>query len=173
VTEPVAPVTPVAQVVRPRRATPLLNALLAVAAVVAVAGVAFAVGRVTTPASAAAGNRTAAGGQVGGQFGGPRASGAPGAGGLGRGLGGAAAVEGTVTATTPTSVTISLANGQSVTFGTDASTTFHQQTDGTAADVTTGKQVIVQLGRGPGESPAASPAAAGAPTASSITVVGP
>jgi hypothetical protein len=177
-TEPVAPVAPVAPVVRPRRATSLLNILLAVAALVAVAGVAFAVGRVTTPASTAAGNRTATGGQ-GGQFGGPRASGAPGAGGFGRGFGGAASIQGTVTATTPTSLTVSLPNGQSVTFATDGSTTYNRQTAGSSTDVATGKQVIVQLtGRGfaPGESAApgaASPAPSGELKAGSVTVVTP
>jgi hypothetical protein len=164
--EPVPPVTPV---VRPRRAASLLNVMLAVAALVAVGGVAFAAGRVTSPTSAAAANRGT------GQFGGPRASGAPGAGGFGRGFG-AASIEGTVTAMSPTSVTISLPNGQSVTFATDGSTTYNRQTTGSSSDVATGKQVIVQLtGRGfaPGASPATSPAASGGPTASSITVVGP
>jgi hypothetical protein len=179
-TEPVAPVTtPVAHIVRPRRATSLLNVLLAVAALVAVAGVAFAAGRVTSPASTASNNRTATGGQ-GGQFGGPRASGAPGAGGFGGALDGAASIQGTVTATTPTSLTISLPNGQSVTFATDGSTAYNRQTTGSSSDVTTGKQVIVQLaGRGfaPGASAApggaSSPAPSGDLTATSVTVVTP
>jgi len=181
-TEPVTPVTPVAPaapVVRPRRATSLLNVLLAVAALVAVAGVAFAVGRVTTPASTAASNR-GTNGQAGGQFGGPRASGALGGGGFGRGFGGAASIQGTVTATSPTSLTISLPNGQSVTFAIDGSTTYNRQTTGSSTDVTTGKQVIVQLtgrGFGPGASAApgvaASPAPSGQLTAGSVTVVTP
>jgi hypothetical protein len=180
-TEPVTPVTPVAPappVVRPRRATSLLNVLLAVAALVAVAGVAFAVGRVTTPASTAAANRGTNG--QGGQFGGPRASGAPGAGGFGRGFGGGASIEGTVTATSPTSLTISLPNGQSVTFAVSGSTTYNRQSTGSSTDVTTGKQVIVQLtgrGFGPGSSAAPSGAASSAPpgelTAGSVTVVTP
>jgi hypothetical protein len=181
-TEPVIPVTPVAPappVVRPRRATSLLNVLLAVAALVAVAGVAFAVGRVTTPASTAAANR-GTNGQAGGQFGGPRASGATGGAGFGRGFGGAASIQGTVTATSPTSLTISLPNGQSVTFAIDGSTTYNRQTTGSSTDVTTGKQVIVQLtgrGFGPGASAApggaASPAPSGELTAGSVTVVTP
>lgn len=174
-TEPVAPIGPI---VPSRRATPLLNVLLAVAALVAVAGVAFAVGRVTTPASTAAANGGTTG-QAGGGFGGPRASGAPGAGGFGRGFGGATSVQGTVTATTPTSITISLPNGQSVTFATDGSTTYHQQTAGSSSDVAAGKQVIVQVtgrGTGPGSNPApsgAAPVPSGALTAGSITVVTP
>src|SRR2546423_172115 len=173
-TEPVTPVTPVTPVfpaVRARRTSSVLNVLLAIAALVAVAGVAFAVGRVTTPAAAATANR----GTGTGQFGGPRASGAPGAGGFGRG-GGAASIQGTVTAMTPTSLTISLPGGQSVTFATDSSTTYHQQTAGSASDVSTGIQVIVQLtGRGfaPGETPGTSPAPSGGPTAASVTVVTP
>jgi hypothetical protein len=175
-TEPVAPVSPVAPVVRPRRTTPILNVLLAVAALVAVAGVAFAVGRFTAPAATAAANRGAAGGQLGGQFGGPRASGAPGAGGAGRGFGGAASIQGTVTATTPTSLTISLPNGQSVTFSTDASTTYHREIGGSSSDIATGKQVIVQLtgrGFGPGASPGTTPAPSAPLTAGSVTVVTP
>jgi hypothetical protein len=153
--------------------------MLAVAALVAGGGVAFAAGRLTSPASTAAANRGTAGGQ-GGQFGGPRASGAPGGGGYGRGFGGAAGIQGTVTATTPTSLTISLPNGQSVTFATDGSTTYRRQTAGSSSDVATGKQVIVQLaGRGfaPGASAApggaASPAASGDLTAASVIVVTP
>jgi hypothetical protein len=169
-TEPVAPV------VRARRAVPVLNVLLAVAALVAVAGVAFAVGRLTTPATAAVGNRGTGNGQFGGGFGGPRASGAPG-GGFGRGgFGGAASIQGTVTSTSPTSLTISLPNGQSVTFATDSSTTFHRETAGSSSDVATGKQVIVQLsgrGFGPGTSPGASPAPSAELNASSVTVVTP
>ncbi len=164
-TEPVVPV------VRPRRTTSILNLLLALAALVAVAGVAFAVGRVTTPASTAAANRATNGGQFGG---GPRPSG--GTGGFGRGFGGAASIQGTVTASSPNSLTISLASGQSVTFATDGSTTFHRETAGSSADVTTGKQVIVQItgrGFGPGESPGPSPAASGGLKAVSVTVVTP
>jgi hypothetical protein len=179
-TEPVTPVTPttpvapVAPVVGPRRATPILNVLLGLAALVAVAGLAFAVGRFTTPASTAAANRG-----TNGQFGGPRASGAPAGGGFGRGFGGAASIQGTVTATTPTSITISLPSGQSVTFTTDGSTTYHQESAGSSSDVTTGKQVLIQVsgrGFGPGASGApgaASPAASGDLTAGSVIVVTP
>jgi hypothetical protein len=153
----------------------MLNILLAVAALVAVAGVAFAVGRVTTPAATAAANRGTGAGQFGGGgFGGPRASGAPG-GGSGRGFGGAS-IQGTVTAISPTSLTISLPNGQSVTFATDASTTFHRETSGSASDVATGKQVIVQLagrGFGPGGSPDANASPRAEPKADSVTVVTP
>jgi hypothetical protein len=176
-TEPVASTPPV---VRRRSTMSALNVMLAVALLVAVGGVAFAAGRLTSPTSAAAGTRTANGGQFGqgGQFRGPNASGAPG-GGIGRAFGNVS-LTGTVTAATPTSITISLPNGQTVTLATDGSTTYHEQAAGSASDVTNGKQVIVQVeGRAFGAGPSASPGASSSPVtgaagelkASSVTVV--
>ncbi len=70
---------------------------------------------------------------------------------------------------TPTSVTIALASGQTVTIGLGSSTTYHQQAAGSQADVAPGKTVILKVnGRvRPGR------AASGAPlgTASDVTVV--
>jgi hypothetical protein len=158
-----------------------VNVLLGLALVVAVGGVAFAAGRATAPASAAAAGRTGFGqGGAGGQgFGGPGASGAP-----GRGFGGGAgavSIQGTVEAIDGSSMTIKLPSGQTVTIGLNGSTTYHSQTAATASDVTSGSSVIVQLqGRGgagggqPGASGAPAPSgapAAGLGTAGSVTVV--
>jgi len=179
---PVQPVT-----VQPRRGGGsgwLVNALLGVALVVAIGGVAFAVGRATAPAAAAAartGTITGQGGQGG--FVRPDASGAPGRGGFGGGgFGGAISVQGTVEAIDGSSITIKTAAGTTVTLGLNGNTSYHKQAAASAADVTIGSTVIVQLeGRGLGNGqgrPGASgaPDASGAPaagfgTAGSVTVV--
>ena len=126
----------------------LVNVLLAVALVVAVGGVAFAVGRVTAPATTATG-RTGFGANGQGGFG-PNASGAPG-GGFNGGLGaGNVSIQGTVTAVSADSITIQLASGQSITIPTTAQTTYRESQASTAAAVTSGKTVIVQLPAGRG-----------------------
>jgi hypothetical protein len=177
-TEPVS----AAPVVARRRPMSALNVMLGVALLVAVGGVAFAAGRLTSPTTTAAGTRSGNGGQFGGNFGGPNASGAPG-GGFGRGgFGGNVSLTGTVTASTPTSLTIALPGGQTVTVATDTATTYHREAAGSAADVTSGKQVIVQVsGRGFGGggagaangSPAPSPGTGGGSQlkATRVTVV--
>jgi hypothetical protein len=150
----------------------LVNVVLGLALVVAIGGVAFAAGRVTAPATAAAAARQGFG------AGGPTASGAPGGfGGGGAGAGGVA-LQGTVTAVTADSITLQLASGQSVTIPIDAQTTWHERTAATSADVTTGSSVIVQLqgGRGAGGQGNGGPAASGAPgralgSASTVTLV--
>ncbi|HEY8437589.1 MAG TPA: hypothetical protein VIK65_03145 [Candidatus Limnocylindrales bacterium] len=194
---PVAPV----DVRRRSGAATLVNVLLGIALVVAVGGVAFAAGRATAPSSVAATGRNGFGN---GQFGfGPNASGAPDRGGFG-GFGGFAgaggvSLQGTVTAVGSDSITLQLASGQSLTIPLDAQTTYHSRTSATAADVTNGATVIVQLtggGRGLGlglgngqgnqgngqgnQNPAASggPAAGGGAgrglgSASSVTIVPP
>ena len=165
--------------VQPVRVTPrrsggamLFNVLLGLALVVAVGGVAFAAGRATAPVAAATTARNGFGGQGGngGTFAGPGASGAPG---RGFGPGGVTAaggfsIQGTVEAMDATSLTIKLASGQTVTIGLDGTTTYHKQAPASAADVTTGSTVLVQLdGRGFGGRPQASgaPEASGAPAA--------
>jgi hypothetical protein len=130
----------------------LVNVLLGVAVVVAIGGVAFAVGRATAPPVAP--TRTGFGGNGGGGFG-PGASGAPGGfggGGFGGGgLGnGGLTIEGTVTSVGADSITVQLGNGQSLTIPTDAQTTYHQREAATAAAVTSGSTVIVQLQAGRG-----------------------
>ena len=129
----------------------LVNVLLAVALVVAVGGVAFAVGRVTAPATTASG-RTGFGTNGQGGFG-PNASGAPGAGfngGFGGFGGGNVSIQGTVTAVTADSITIQLAGGQSITIPTNAQTTYRESQASTAAAVTSGATVLVQLPAGRG-----------------------
>ncbi len=171
--------------VRPRRAGAgmLVNVLLGVAVLVAVGGVAFAVGRATAPVAAAATGRNGFGGQgnFGGQGGaGPNASGAPGRGQGFGGFGGGLSVQGTVEAIDGSSLTVKLANGTSVTFALNGDTSYHKRAAATAADVTSGSTVIVQLQGGRGFNPGGQggPAASGAPaagfgTAGSVTVVPP
>jgi hypothetical protein len=154
----------------------LVNALLGVALVVAVGGVAFAAGRATAPASAAAAGRTGTafnGGGPGGGFVAPGASGAPGRGGFGGGgFGGAVTVQGTVEAIDGSSITIKTAAGNIVTLSLNGDTSYHTQAPATAADVRTGSTVIVQLeGRGRGNSQGG-PNASGAPSASGAPAAG-
>jgi hypothetical protein len=150
--------------------------LLAVGLLIAVGGVAFAVGRVTAPAAAA----TTRGGFGAGGFG-VGGTGAAG-GGAGRGgFGGGVLVTGTVDSVSGTTMTLKEANGSTVTVNLASTTTYHAQAAATVADVTTGKQVQVEVqvagGFGgqdvPGASPGAaanpSPAASGAPTTRTIT----
>lgn len=168
------PTSPVAPVTSARRSGNILNVALALAALLAVGGIAFAVGRTTAPASAASGNAANGGaGNLGGNFG-PRGSGAPGAGfgGGGRSLG----IRGTVTAVSPTSITIQIAGGATITVATNGSTTYHQQVAGQATDVATGREVIVELNggnqNGAGGAPGASPSGRTG-TAGDITIVAP
>jgi hypothetical protein len=190
------PPAPVAAPSAKRRsgAATLVNVLLGFALVVAVGGVAFAAGRATAPTTTTTGRfgDGANGGGFAGGFG-PNASGAPGRGQFG-GLGaGSISIEGKVTAVTADSITIQLPSGQSVTIPTSDQTTYHSQTAATAADVTTGTNVQVQLsgggrfvtgGNGNGQgnngngngNANGGPAASGAPnrgfgSASSITVL--
>ena len=129
----------------------ILNVLLAVALVIAVGGVAFAVGRVTAPAATATG-RTGFGANGQGGFG-PNASGAPGGGfngGFGGFGGGNVSIQGTVTAVSADSITIQLSGGQSITIPTNAQTTYRESQASTAAAVTSGATVMVQLPAGRG-----------------------
>jgi len=176
---PVQPVT-----IQPRRrggGTMFLNVLLGLALVVAVGGVAFAVGRATAPASSGSGALAADGQNGRGFFVGPGASGAPDRAGRFGGPGGAGfSIEGTVQAIDATSMTITTASGQTVTIALDGNTSYQKASAATAADVTTGSKVSVQLnGRGGGQGrpgASAAPGASGAPvaglgTAGSVTVV--
>jgi hypothetical protein len=147
-----------------------INVALGIALAVALGGVAFAAGRMTAPAAAAAnGNANGRFFGNGGYFpGGGNGGTFPGGGAGNRGFGGGGiSVEGTVTAVTPGSITITTATGQSVTIATTGTTTYHQQSTAAASDVTTGGKVIVQLGA---RGPQASPSTTG-PTANDITVV--
>ncbi len=144
---PVAPVAPVVAVAPRARSGGVLNLLLIAAATLAVGGVAFAVGRSTAPASAFPG--------VGGLNGGPivRSDGSfdPGAGGPGGfALDGGLAIDGTVTSIDADSLTLTLANGEEMTFALDADTAYHEATDVTPADVAIGDDVSVKVDGGGG-----------------------
>ena len=166
-----------APVVKPRnRSSRAINLLLGVAIAVAIGGVAFAIGRGTAPAATTAGAFPPNGGQFFTDGNGPGGTG-PNFGGPGAFANGGLTVEGTVTAVSDDSVTITTDSGQEVTVSTTDDTTYHQQAAATADDVTTGSTVQVQLeglgGRFGGGGPNASPAPSGAPqtTATDITVV--
>jgi hypothetical protein len=143
---------------------------------VALGGVAFAVGRGTAPVSAATGGGRNNQGVIvgpGGSFV-PGGNGGPGFGGRG-GLGGGLTVSGEVVSIDGDTMTIKTASGATIEVKTGDSTTYHTQTPATAADVTTGSKVQVQLEFN-GQGGVARPGASGAPsgpagTAGSVTVV--
>ncbi|OGO55967.1 MAG: hypothetical protein A2V85_04075 [Chloroflexi bacterium RBG_16_72_14] len=176
-TEPVAPVQPAAPVQpeplpagpepsepvpsgpgpvvpRPVRGSPgssrALNLALGAALLVAAMGVAFAVGRVTAPATSGGTTTSVIDGGIGPGNGLPNDGNVrPGDGTAGRvGIGGGLNIEGTVDSVTADSVTITLESGQTVTVGLDADTTYHQQADATATDVQAGGTVILRLSGG-------------------------
>jgi hypothetical protein len=111
------------------------------------------------------GQNPPAGGVNGGTGQGPLSSGAPNAsfdlngngngdggqggpgdgGGFGRGGFGAPTISGTVQATDGKTLTLKLANGQTVTINLDAKTTYSQRAAGSASDVAAGKTVIVSI----------------------------
>jgi hypothetical protein len=145
-----------------------LSIALVAAVIIAGRGVSFAAGRATAPTTVAppAGAQAdvnVPGGQNvgpgGAQFGngGPLASSVPASnpsfsaiangdrGAFGRDGFGSPTVSGTVTAVTGSSMTVQLANGATVSVGLDGSTTYHQQTSDSQADVAVGKTVILQL----------------------------
>ncbi|HEY2887118.1 MAG TPA: hypothetical protein VGJ17_00750 [Candidatus Limnocylindrales bacterium] len=150
-----------------------INVLLGLAFAVAIGGVAFAAGRMTAPAAAAAnglgsgtgnGGRVFGNGEFPGNFGGGN-GGNGGAGGIGRG-GGGASIQGTVTAISADSITIKTASGQDVTFSLTPTTTYHQQSTATAGDVKTGGNVLVRIGFNPGTGETQT-----APSVTDVTVV--
>jgi hypothetical protein len=160
--------TPPPPVIAPVKKTDRTFAiLLAVGLLIAVGGVTFAVGRITAPAAAATtrGNGGFGNGGFGnGGAGGTGVAGAAGAAGLGRGgFGGGVLVTGTVDSISGTTMTLKEANGSTVTVNLAGTTTYHAQAAATSADVTTGKQVQVEVqiaggfgGQGvPGASPGA------------------
>ena len=174
--------TPPPPVIAPaKKGDRTFRVLLAVGLFVAVGGVTFAIGRVTAPAAAT----TRAGLGNGGFTNGGAGAGGTGTGGFGRGgFGGGVLVMGTVDSISGTTMTLKEANGTSVVVNLAGTTKYHAQAAATAADVTAGKQVQVQVsvagGFGaPGASPgtAASPAAGGTTTrtitATDVTLVTP
>lgn len=158
--------TPPPPVIAPaKKADRTFTILLAVGLLIAVGGVTFAVGRITAPAAAATTRGNGGFGNGGFPAGGTGAAGAgAGAAGLGRGgFGGGVLVTGTVDSISGTTMTLKEANGSTVTVNLAGTTTYHAQAAATSADVTTGKQVQVEVqiaggfgGQGvPGASPGA------------------
>lgn len=148
-------------------------ALLVIGAIVAACGIGFAAGRATSTGQTGTG--VAGTGQTGG--------GAPAGLGVGLGPGGFdaralgidVAVTGTVVSVTSGSITIKLADGQTTTIATGASTTYHEQNSTTSASVAAGETVSVKVSGSSGRpndlNPAASPGAvAGAQTAADVTI---
>jgi hypothetical protein len=154
-----APVAPVVAVAPRRKSGGVINLLLVGAAILAIGGVAFAVGRTTAPVSASTGAGFVPGGGTGLR---PGGSFAPGAGGFGQGgfgQGGAVSLDGTVTAVTADSITVTLANGTERTFTLDGSTTYREATTASADAVAVGDNVSVKVaGGGRGGTAAGSPA---------------
>ena len=152
----------------------LVNGVLAVAFAVLIGGIGFAAGRATAPATPASQSNSALRGAAGlpngngqgAQNGTDRVPGGFGGddGGFGRrGPGGT--IQGTVVSLSSSALTLRLAGGQTVTIAIDSGTGYHRQADATAADVTAGSTVIVNLGGAGANGQAAGP------TASSITIV--
>jgi hypothetical protein len=109
-----------------------------------------------------------------GGFPGANASGSLGAFGGGAAFGGSASVTGTVVSVTDSSMTLQLADGQTVQIATGSSTTYHNQTAGTSASVAAGNTVQVQVSGGSAGAGASASASAGAGTrtATDVTVTG-
>lgn len=153
---PVSPVTAARPSARKRGA---IDVVLIVAAIFAIGGIGFAVGRVTSPAAntaATAGGGSVQGGQgngQGGQFPDGGQGGLFGAGGV--------TISGEVVAVTADQLSLKLASGQTIQIPLDSTTTYHSQAPATAADVTAGATVQVQVGRGTGRGPNASPGTGG------------
>ena len=165
--------TPPAPLARRSRGGRWLNVALIGAVALAIAGVAFAAGRLTAPASVAAG-RFPNGGQFfdgngqGGQNGQNRQ------GGPGSFFSGGPTIEGTVESVTATTLTLKTASGQTIQIALDGTTTYHAQTDASASDVTAGGKVLVRVNlRGGNGANGANGGGGGVtnPSASDVTVV--
>jgi hypothetical protein len=154
-----------AAVARPRRSG-AVTTLLAVIALGATAGMAFAAGRATVPETTTTGGNAGPGGDAVGQIA-PDASFAPDRVPLGDrdGLGyrgGIDGISGTVTAVGADSITLRLADGQTVTISTTSTTTYHLSSAAASSDVAAGDTVVVSVpggGRGNGGLDAGSQAA--------------
>jgi hypothetical protein len=147
--QPVVATGPRVPLVKPKSSSRALNAVLALAAVVAIGGIAFAIGRTTAPAAAAADPRGAFGGGFpNGSFA-PDASGGP-AGFPGGGLGRGVPLSGTVESLTPDLLTITTDSGQTIQISLDTDTGYHAKSDATSTDVVVGSTVEVDVDFGAG-----------------------
>jgi hypothetical protein len=172
---PSEPPATIAGLVAPRRRSGG-NLALILALVVAAGGIAFAAGRATAPAAAAAQPGSAGQlGQVPGSSFDPNANGVPG------GVPGSRSMslEGTVTALDGTTLTIATSDGQTVSVDV-AGATYHAQTAATETDVAAGATVRLEVTGmggpgGPGGAPASPAASAGASsvTASDVMMLAP
>jgi hypothetical protein len=150
--------------------------LLVISALIALGGVGFAVGRATSNGTGTnTTNDTGANGVPNGFPGGPGASGNPNFGGLGGGLtSGSATISGTVVSATADSLTLQVANGQTVTLAIGSSTTYHSQAAASSTDLAAGKTVTVQTSgsvAGAGSASAgASAGTTGTRTATDVTI---
>ncbi len=158
-----------------------VNLALALAIAIAIAGIGFAAGRMTAPVSAlgAAGSRGFGGfggtqlpaGQGNGAQGGDGTQGGagfrggfPGDDGGFRGILGAGglSVQGTVQSISGNTLTLQLANGQTIQLSLNGTTTYHSETTASSSDVTTGGTVVVRLQLSRGST---------SPTATDVTIV--
>jgi hypothetical protein len=144
---------------------------LVVALVIAVGGLAFAIGRTTAPTTASTTGPLGGSGLGGSGVGGTGANGfGPGASGFIPDAGGAVpdaiggalagdgalTLRGTVAEVSAGQLSLTLADGTTVSIPLDASTTYHQQAGASASDVAVGRTVLVELsgfGRGLRASP--------------------
>jgi hypothetical protein len=160
----------------PARRSGSTTMLLMLSALIAVGGVGFAIGHATGGGSTD--TQTGDGGFNGGNVPGgsfdpgqfrPGASGAADLRGDGLGTG---TISGTVVSVTADSMTVQLANGQTVTVSLGSSTTYHSQTSATGSAVTAGSTVIVQTDNGAGTGGSGGGAAASGTgrTATDVTV---
>jgi hypothetical protein len=159
------------------RGTMWVNVALGVALAVAIGGVGFAAGRMTAPATAAAagtgrfgnGQFPGAGQFPGGGyfFQGGNGGGGNGNGGL-RGIfgNGGASIQGTVDSVSGDTLTLKLANGQTIQLSLSGTTTYHAETSASAADVKTGGTVIVRLNLDRGQGGGTT-----TPSATDVTIV--
>lgn len=176
-TEPVktAPVRPGRG---PSRAATWVNIALGVALVAAVGGVAFAAGRMTAPATAAAGGlgrngtgfRPGNGEFPGGYFqggGGPGGQGGQGGRGGLFGADGGLTIQGTVESSSADALTIKTADGQTIQVALNGTTTYHAQASASSTDVKTGGTVVVRVALRQSDGSATTTG----PTASDVTIV--
>jgi hypothetical protein len=170
------PTSASAPLVQPARRRSRAVAGLVLAALVAVGGVAFAAGRVTAGVGTA--GRSFAGFNRNGAGGGAGAAGPVGRGGLGPGQGGLAGasidIEGTVSAVTGDSLTLTIGNGQTMQLRLAGDTAYYRRDPAAASNIADGDTVQVQIARGAGGRPVAAGSASGATAAAeSVTLVSP
>lgn len=141
------PATGASASARPTGAGRAVNIILGAALVLAVGGIAFAAGRATAPAPAIGPGIGLPGGGPGGNNGGFPGGGPGGNNGgfPGGGFGSGPSIEGKVVALTSTTLTLELADGQTVQITLKDDTTYHARSDASAGDIVSGGTVIVRV----------------------------